>query len=412
MTPTPAQLSDLWLAPHRPLFLAAGCWAFLAVLWWQWGAGLGLAPPSLGTPTLWHVHEMVFGFGAASMAAYFLTAVTSWTGRPALTGPGLQALVALWVTARAAMLGADSLPLPVLIAPGLGYFALLAGVLARDIAAARVWGKLGFPAAVAALGLVDVLFIIAARQGWALFDTVALVRAGVMFFAIKVAVIAGGMIPAFTGNWLRQVGAMVPPPRENRLANRLGLATLFAALALTLAGAEVTSGLALIIAGLVQGWRLSGWRMRAALRNPLLAMMQLTFLWLVIGLILVGVARLLPGLWPEADAVHALTMGAMSGMVMSVAARAAARREGGALIAGRLLPLAFAVLWSAAWVRVASPLFADSYAALVAAAATIWCAAWALFLVAFVPRIFGPVLRPVFSGARAAPVSIQPPADP
>ncbi|MBN2631702.1 MAG: NnrS family protein [Rhodobacteraceae bacterium] len=401
MPPAPFRLSDLWLAPHRPLFLAASVWAGAAVLWWQWGALAGLAAPSLGTPTLWHVHEMILGFGSASMAAYFLTAVTSWTAQPPLTGRGLQGLVALWATTRLVMLAGDSLPLPVLIAPGLGFFTLLTAVLLRDIAASRVWTKLGFPAAVASLAVIDLLFVIAARQGQAVFDSTALVRIAILFFAIKVSVVAGGMIPAFTGNWLRQTASSLTPPHTPALANTIGRITLGASVVLTLAGAEVASGIALILSGLVQGWRLMGWRSRAALRNPLLAMLHLSFLWLVVGLVLVGTARLAPDLLAEADAVHALTMGAISGLAMSVAARAASRRNGGTLRASPLLVLAFAGLASAALIRISATLFPDSRALLEPVAAALWCGAWAVFLVGFLPSLRGPVLRPVFSGARA-----------
>lgn len=396
-----SRLTDLWQAPHRPLFLMAGLWALGALFWWQWGwwwwPQIGL--PQLGTPTLWHVHEMVFGFGGASVAAYFLTAVTSWTARPMLAGRPLMLLVVFWVAARGVMLDAQTLPLLLLLAPGALYFGMVTALLLRDIAAKRVWNKLGFPGAILALGVLDALLVIAARQDWAL-DVVALKRAAVMFFALKVAVIAGGMIPAFTANWLRQTGSPVAPPLENRLANRIGLVTLYFALALTLAGAEAASGWALIVAGIVQGWRLSGWRSSAIGGNRLLVMMHTTFYSLVAGLLIVGVSRLAPNFWPESDAAHALTMGAMSGMVLAVASRAAARRDDGQLRAGPLLPLAYALVWLGAWTRVTSHFLYGWLDNPVALSATLWCAGWIVFLVAFVPTIVGPVLRPVFSGAK------------
>lgn len=400
--PPPPRLADIWQAPHRPLFLVAGLWALGALFWWQWGwwwwPQIGL--PQLGTPTLWHVHEMVFGFGGASVAAYFLTAVTSWTARPMLAGRPLMLLVAFWVCARGVMLYAQSLPLLLLLLPGALYFGLVTALLLRDIAAKGVWSKLGFPAAILALGVLDALLVAAACEGWAL-DVVALKRAAVMFFAMKVAVIAGGMIPAFTANWLRQTGSATALPLENHWANRLGLVTLYVALLLTLAGAEAASGWALIIAGLVQAWRMVGWRSLAVGGNMLLVMMHTTFCSLVAGLVVVGVSRLAPGFWPEADAAHALTMGAMSGMVLSVASRAAAQRVGGALHAGLLLRLAYALVWLGAWTRVCAHFLYGWLDNPVAISATLWCAGWLVFLAAFVPTLVGPVLRPVFSGTKA-----------
>ena len=380
----------------------AGLWALSALLWWQWGwwwwPQIGL--PQLGTPALWHVHEMVFGFGGASVAAYFLTAVTSWTARPMIAGRPLMLLVAFWIAARGVMLYAQTLPLLLLLAPGALYFGMVTALLLRDIAAKRVWNKLGFPGAILALGVLDALLVVAAREGWAL-DIVALKRAAVMFFAMKVAIIAGGMIPAFTANWLRQTGSAVPPPLENRLANRLGLVSLYVALLLTLASVEVASGWALIVAGLLQAWRLTGWRSQAVGGNKLLVMMHITFCSLVAGLLIVGVSRLAPSFWPESDAVHALTMGAMSGMVLSVASRAAARRGDGTLRAGPVLPLAYALVWLGAWMRVTAHFLYGLLDNPVAISASLWCAGWLVFLLVFVPTVVGPVLRPVFSGAKA-----------
>lgn len=36
---------------------------------------------SLFPPLIWHVHEMVFGFAAATVAGFLLTAIPNWTGR-------------------------------------------------------------------------------------------------------------------------------------------------------------------------------------------------------------------------------------------------------------------------------------------------------------------------------------------
>ena len=399
--PPGAALADLWLTPHRPLFLAAALWALVSIGWWQWGAALGLAPPSLGTPGYWHAHEMLLGFGGASIAAYFLTALSSWTGRAAPSGAALKIMVAFWLLQRLAMVWAETLPPLLLILPGLAYFGLVGGILARGIARARVWHKLGFPLAVAALGIGDALFLLSARTAWSVPDAAMLLRGLVMFFAIKISIVAGKMLPAFTGNWLQLSGAPVPPPRDSLLANRLSLVVLFLALALTLLGAERASAIALVLAGPLQIWRMAHWRGRHTTGNALLVMMHGAFVWLALGLMLTGLARLLPGLLREADLAHALLMGAMAGMVLAVAARAAARREGGTLRAGPQLIGACALLWLAASLRLGVALWPGVREALVAGSAILWCGGWALFLAAFVPTIFGPVLRPIFSGAKA-----------
>ena len=66
----------------RPFFLFAGLQASLAVLaWLAVYAGVVPAPGWLShTPSLWHAHEMVFGFVVAAAAGFLLTAAPTWTG--------------------------------------------------------------------------------------------------------------------------------------------------------------------------------------------------------------------------------------------------------------------------------------------------------------------------------------------
>src|SRR5690349_16246680 len=78
----PALLS----AGFRPFFLGAAIWAALAVpLWLAVFAGKVEVPSALA-PTTWHVHEMVFGYAAATVAGFLLTAIPNWTGRLPLQG--------------------------------------------------------------------------------------------------------------------------------------------------------------------------------------------------------------------------------------------------------------------------------------------------------------------------------------
>src|SRR5205085_12406756 len=60
----PAVLS----AGFRPFFLAASVWAAVGIpLWLEIYSGRATLPTLL-QPTVWHAHEMVFGFAAATVA--------------------------------------------------------------------------------------------------------------------------------------------------------------------------------------------------------------------------------------------------------------------------------------------------------------------------------------------------------
>ncbi len=50
--------------------------------------------------TLWHVHEMVFGYGLAVVAGFLLTAIKNWTGIQTAQMGHLKLLVGLWLLGR------------------------------------------------------------------------------------------------------------------------------------------------------------------------------------------------------------------------------------------------------------------------------------------------------------------------
>lgn len=65
----------------RPFFLCGALWAAFAVVAFVGAVSGLLALPSGVDALFWHTHEMVFGYGAAIIAGFVLTATTNWTER-------------------------------------------------------------------------------------------------------------------------------------------------------------------------------------------------------------------------------------------------------------------------------------------------------------------------------------------
>jgi NnrS protein len=71
-------------------------WATIAIPALAWHLRPGPVLPTRLAPSIWHPHEMVFGFAAATAAGFLLAAIPHWTGRMSLQGGSLAALVSLW----------------------------------------------------------------------------------------------------------------------------------------------------------------------------------------------------------------------------------------------------------------------------------------------------------------------------
>ena len=95
----------------RPFFLAAPAYAVVAVIAWLWVLSSGGAVARFLPASVWHGHELLFGFATAALSGFLLTATPSWSGRPPLAGKRLIALVLLWLAGRVAAWSGGAAPL-------------------------------------------------------------------------------------------------------------------------------------------------------------------------------------------------------------------------------------------------------------------------------------------------------------
>ena len=84
----------------RPFFLSSALFALVAIPAWVLIWHGEIAGAGYFLPTDWHVHEMVFGYGAAVVAGFLFTAVPNWTGRLPTCGWPLALLLVLWLAGR------------------------------------------------------------------------------------------------------------------------------------------------------------------------------------------------------------------------------------------------------------------------------------------------------------------------
>jgi uncharacterized protein involved in response to NO len=378
----------LWGYGFRPFFLAAGVLAMLLVPWWAgalaWGVPLGTPWP----PSLWHAHEMLFGFICAAIAGFLLTAVPSWTGARGFAGWPLVTLAGAWALGRIVVSSASLWPLPVVAAIDLIFLPGLTSLVLPPLARSRNRNTV-LLAVLAALWVVDALFY----RGLAVGDT-ALARhallVGIDVVLLLVTVIGGRIVPAFTASALRQHGDTTPL-RAWRLMTPLAVGAMLAVVAIDAVSPESTAaGVIALVAAAVQAARLAQWRSFATLRMPIVWVLHLAYLWLPLGFALKALA-LLGSYTIGAFYLHALTIGAATSMIVAVMTRASLGHTGRALVVAPRIAVAYVLLAAAAVVRVLGPaILPMPYTGSILLAAALWVAAFAIFLWVYAPILVSP----------------------
>ncbi|QXH54013.1 NnrS family protein [Pseudomonas fakonensis] len=338
----------LWALGFRPFFLGGSLFALFALLLWGGVLAGVLQASPVGGLLAWHRHEMLFGFAVAIVAGFLLTAVQNWSGIPGLCGRPLQGLFLLWLLGRASWF----LPLPSWLMVTLqgAFLPLVAVALARPIIQRRL--RNNYP-------IVALLLLLAACQwltlaGWLTHDE-GLQRRGVLaglwLVAAMMSVIGGRVIPFFTR---RGLGNMTPAPARPWL-DRTCLLGSIALPASYAAGFNETPNafMATLFAALavLHAVRLVAWYARGIWRVPLLWSLHLAYAWMVpacLGLALwhAGVA-ISPSL-----AVHALSVGGMTGLIVAMMARVSLGHTGRPLTVPASIGWAFALVQMAAVARV------------------------------------------------------------
>jgi len=385
-------------AGFRPFFLLSATWAALAVpLWLAFLAGAGTVPTLL-PPPIWHAHEMVFGYAAATAAGFLLTAIPNWTGRMPLQGGPLAALVGLWIAGRVAEFVSARIGAPAAAVLDLSFPVAFLVAVAREIVAGRNWRNLPMVAALTLL-LVGNSLVHLEALGWA--ETGELGnRLGIATLLMLVTLVGGRIVPSFTRNWLTKNLPGAATPASFGWIDRAALLTTALALAdwVAVPAAPWTPWVELI-AALALGMRLVRWRGAGAWREPLLWVLHLGYGWLALGFLLLAVNGIMP-LVPATAALHALTVGAIGTMTLGVMTRASLGHTGRPLVAGSGTTTIYALVTVAALLRLLAPLAGADYLLLLSLAGAAWSGAFGLFVF-----LYGrPLATPRVSGAAARPL--------
>ena len=207
---------------------------------------------------------------------------------------------------------------------------------------------------------------------------------------IIVATIGGRLVPLFTRAAIKRQGATQEVSYLAWADAATGPLVGVFVLSDTLAPGTPVSGMLALVAGVVIALRTKGWALRFALRDPLLWSMHVAYLWIPTGLIAIGASAFNPAI-PRNVALHALTTGAIGGMILAIMTRVALGHTGRAFRAPRGIALAYCLVFAAALTRTIALLVApNATGPLLLISGAAWISAFAIFLAVYTPYLTSP----------------------
>ena len=397
----------LLLAPHRLAFCLAMLLLAASGLWWAWVQGSRLLAMPLNTHavpvSLVHSALMVFGFFPLFFSGFLFTAAPKWLRvSPWPVRTLFSPLLVLSSGWLAWLIGAHTHPAVALVGVLLalcgmvGVAALLGWLLWRSQADHQLHVRVVGVAFLFGTVCVAGLAISVALDEWALARRFVL--SGLWGFAALVFVtVAHRMLPFFSP----------PGPHEGHawgglllLASAVGFeAVAVWADAVLPAGTWAWQGWLLVHAALelaVGGlllWRAWAWAKRQSLRNRLMRMFYVGFVWLGLAFVLHAWARgaSFAGTAPwELGALHALSMGCLGSLMLAMVTRVSCGHSGRSQVADSVLWGLFILLQVATVVRVLAAFGGAWVPAFLMVAALLWSTmtlVWALRLGSWYGRL-------------------------
>ena len=368
----------------RPFFLGAALWALIAMVlwigllsgWWSFATGYGVIA--------WHAHEFLFGYIAAVMTGFLLTAIPNWTGRFPLQGRRLLALLVLWLAGRAAMLATDQIGTVAAAIIDCVYLVTLTTVMTREIVAGSNWRNLRVAVLVALTAVANIVFqaevLIYGGPNYGL-------RLAVAAIVALIIVVGGRVTPSFTSNWLTRQGNQKRPAPLGRFdIGSIALAAIALVTWIAVPNWYGTAALLLLMA-IAQAARLSRWAGAQTWREPILFVLHLGYSFVPLGALVLSISILWPEIVPTSSALHAWTTGAMGLMTLAIMTRATLGHTGHDVLSTPTTVAIYGAMLVAALARMAAPLMPAIYYRALMIAGVGWFTAFGIFLL-----IYGPML--------------------
>ena len=374
----------------RPFFLFGAFYAGLIVLAWLPILSGALETSSVFAPVDWHVHEIMFGYVAAVITGFLLTAIPNWTGRLPVRGGPLLVLVLLWLAGRVAVFFSADIGWIATAVIDCAFLAAVAGSAAHEIVAGRNWRNLMVVVPVSVFLLSNILFHVeAGLTGSSDYARRLAIGAAIMLIII----IGGRIIPSFTRNWMvRENPGRLPIP-YNGFDRIVLIVSAAALLGWTVRPEGPVSGVLLCAAGLLNIARMTRWAGDRTGSDRLVLILHVAYVFVPVGMLLAGLTALELMDVPAVAALHAFGVGAIGSMTLAVMSRATLGHSGRDLKADAATQLIYAAVLAAALTRIVAA-FMPAQPGLLHLSAGLWVLAFFGFCLRYANMLLRPRLKP------------------
>ena len=371
---------SLFALGFRPFFLLAAISAPLLIMLWLLKLTGIISFSNYYSATGWHSHEMLFGYAAAVIAGFLLTAAGNWTGIKMIRGWRLVMLSLIFLAGRFAPFITD-LPHWILASVDTIFLPLVAVILAAPIIRVKQWSNLIFIPILLAMAAANIMVHLSALE--IININIVMGSRAMLYLVIFLIVVMGGrVIPFFTE---RGVEGIVTK-KWTTIEYLSAISVLLASIGDVFFNGSVVSAYLAFFAAIVNLIRLYGWYSNHIWSVPLVWILHIAYAWISVGFLLKGLTIF--DLSQSIFSYHAFTVGGIGIMTMGMMSRVIIGHTGREMVLNSWMVLAFIIINVAAIVRVILPmLMHDFYLQLIQLAGALWIVSFIIFALVYIPML-------------------------
>lgn len=368
----------------RPFFFAALSFGVISISLWLMMYTFGKEILPNAYPIIsWHAHEMIFGFTAATVTGFLLTAVKNWTGIQTINNKPLLALFTLWLLSRALAFIPGTWVLPTLAITDSLYLLFVTLAFSFPVFKKKQWSNLAFSGKLLLLFIANVIFYLG-LLGY--LDNGVHIGLYAGFYTVVAIIFNMGrrVIPFFI-----EKGLGCPFTAKNY--HWVDISSLWLFLFFSVADILQPNGILVAISGsllvILHSARLYGWYHKDIWKKSLLWGLYVGYSWVILGFMLKVSSSLLstsPYL-----ALHAFAYGGIGLITTGMMARVSLGHTGNNVFnPPKILHLVFGLLFIGAIIRVIIPLFfSQFYLHLIGLSQAFWVIAFLILFSVYAPML-------------------------